>query len=85
MAVTLKLSPTQKRILALLSDGHPHTRGALRRCLYDELGAVSNVRYHVCMLRKLLAPLGQTIVCELHRNTIKYRHVRLITAPNTHV
>ena len=71
-------TPTQQRLLAVLADGQPHTRAELRAQLHDELGSPSNLWYHVHQIRRRLPP-GETIVCEIHRSTIKYRHVRLLT------
>lgn len=74
----LRFTPTQRRMLAVLADGQPHARRELRACLFDELGTASNIRFHLCSIRKVLRPLRQDIICELHRGTIKYRHVRLL-------
>lgn len=79
------LTPTQRRILGLLADGRPHRRKEIHGCLDDELSAISSIRFHLCNLRKILAPTGEWIVCELHRGAICYRRVRLLHAPNTSV
>jgi hypothetical protein len=73
-------TPTQRRIINLLADGLPHARGELRRCLHDELGDESNVRFHIHRIRRQL-PSHEAIVCEIWRGRITYRHVRLLTAP----
>lgn len=73
-------TPTQKRILQVLSDGQPHSRYELKDCLNDELVEMRVLAVHLSKLRKAL-PTGETIVCELFKRGIHYRHVRLITNP----
>lgn len=79
-----RLTPTHRRMLAVLADGMPHKREELRACLWDELGPQSNVWAHISTLRKYLQERGQTIVCEyrLHEKhgPLFYRHVRLLTS-----
>lgn len=74
-------TPTERRILALLADGRPHPRRAIHRLLPDDLGPLSNVQPHISNLRAKLRDRGETIVCELARGYIAYRHVRLLVAP----
>lgn len=73
-------TPTQRRMLALLSDGMPHSRHELHACLEDNLGAITNIRDHISKLRGKLRPRGETIVCEVWNRTIHYRWVRLLDA-----
>lgn len=70
---------TQNAMLAVLSDGQPHTREELHKCLPDELSEMSAVRFHISNIRKVLRPKGQDIVCELKYGKIHYRHVRIIS------
>lgn len=74
-------SPTHLKMLAVLADGLPHSREELRQCLWDDKGPLSNIRAHLCQLRKVLRPHGQDILCELYGGTIHYRHVRLLASP----
>lgn len=76
--MVLSLTPTQDRMLSILADGLPHTRRELHGCLYDDQGALGNIRNHIAALRKKLRPLGQDIVCELSSGAICYRQVRLL-------
>lgn len=74
-----KFTPTEVKILAVLSDGMPHTREELHGCLMDELGDLSNVKVHITYLRRKLRPMGQDIVYYCHtRREMRYRHVRLL-------
>lgn len=73
-----KFTPTQARILAVLSDGLPHTPEELVGCLWDEMTSVKTVRVHIHAIRKILRPAGQDIVCEYIRRDCLYRHVRLL-------
>jgi hypothetical protein len=76
--MTEGLTPTQGRILSLLSDGRPHGRREVHSLLGDELQPLSHVQRHISVLRKRLEPRGETIVCELrHRRQVCYRWVAL--------
>lgn len=82
-------TPTQRRILAVLADGEPHSREELIACLgdadgiagqYDE-SAYSCLRMHISNLRKVLSAKGQDIVCvkppwRISRWRPMYRQVR---------
>lgn len=74
-------SPTQTRILMMLSDGEPHTKLELKTCLPDDLASVFTVRHHICKLRKHLRPGGHDILTEFRRNVVHYRLVRLLASP----
>lgn len=77
-----KFTPTEQRILDLLSDGLSHRREEFLSCLYDELGRLGTVRLHLYNMRKKLRPIGQDIVTEMGQSRILYyRHVRLLHSP----
>jgi DNA-binding CsgD family transcriptional regulator len=65
-------TPTQRKILAVLSDGLGHRPSELHQCLVDELGSPSNIRAHLAAIRKKLRATGQDIICE---RQICYRQV----------
>ena len=44
-----------ERMLLVLSDGEPHTREELYKCLHDDLANVEAVAVGVCRLRQALA------------------------------
>lgn len=71
------LTPVQRKMLEVLSDGERHDRLELHACLFDELGPVSNIHCHISRIRKRLPP-GEAIVCELFNRRIYYRHIRLL-------
>lgn len=73
----MKFTPTQRRILALLSDNRPHTPEELHRLLPDELGVVTNVRAHLTELRKKLREDGEDVSCDRVNGVSYYRRVRL--------
>lgn len=76
-------TPTQLKILDLLSDGMPHLRKEIHECLWDEQGALGNIRPHISAIRKVLRPKGEDIVCELtYQRRLCYRHVRLLASAN---
>ena len=72
-------TPTQQRILLLLSDGLPHTREEIRECI-DTMSSNANIRTHLTILRKKLEGVGQAILYEFQGFPPKtvYRHVRLL-------
>lgn len=72
-------TPTQKKLLAVLADGLPHSREELHACLWDEAGPLSNIQVHLSTIRKQLRLKGQDIVCEICHRAIHYRHVKLIS------
>lgn len=71
-------TPTQQRILDVLSDGLPHTPEELHGCLDDELGDIENIRPHLTAIRKQIRPFGADILCVIHNRTAHYQHVRLL-------
>lgn len=76
-----KFPPVQRKMLEVLADGMPHTKEELHACLWDEQGPLSNIRAHICIIRKSLQPIGQDIVCEIRRNRkTYYRQVRLLAS-----
>ena len=68
----------QSRMLAILRDGLPHTRQELHACLYDDCGAMSNIRCHLTLLRRVLRPKGRDILIEWINRRMHYRLVKLI-------
>ena len=79
MIQCLTFTPTQQKIVDLLSDGLPHTRKEVHACLWDELSPLSNIKAHITAIRKKIRPLGQDIICE-YNGKIHYRHVRLLAS-----
>lgn len=72
-------SPTQTKILRVLSDGMPHSRHELHACLDDPLSNLKALWFHICMMRKTLRPKGEDIICEYCSRSYYYRHVRLLS------
>lgn len=70
-----ELTPVQSRMLKLLSDGMGHTRYELQSLLYDDQGAVSNIKAHLTAMRKKLQSRGQGIRYELLNGVAYYRLV----------
>lgn len=77
------ITRVQQKMLDILSDGMPHSKEELHTCLSDDLGPITNIRAHLCMLRKVLRPIGQDIVCEyVHWKSLHYRQIRLLASAN---
>ncbi len=78
-----KFTPTQQRIIDVLSDGKPHSRKELKGCLPDELAELKTVNVHIAHIRVKLRPIGEDIICEMgSMYQLGFRHVRLLTSPN---
>lgn len=76
-----EFTPTQKRILRVLSDGMCHTKEELHeKCIADELSAINVLYFHISALRKKLVTRGEDIIYSAGGNSLKrgYRHVRLL-------
>lgn len=79
-----EFTPTQRRILRLLSDGKPHTKEEVKGCLGDELASMSAVYFQISRLRQKLATKGEDIVYATNGFGLRkaYRHVRLLHDPS---
>jgi len=74
-------TPTQRRLMAVLEDGLPHSRDELFACIDDELCQIVNFRVHLNYLRKKLQPIGLDILLDRTGDKpqkYNYRLVRLI-------
>jgi hypothetical protein len=76
----MKYTATERRMLEVMSDGLPHSRDELWKCLADQLSKRQAIRPALSRLRIKLREIGEEVVCELHKQTIYYRHIRLITS-----
>lgn len=74
-----KYTPTQRRILHVLSDGLSHTVSELRHCIWDEQADLDVViRDHISKLRKVL-PKGQDVISRKRPDgEWGYSHVRVV-------
>lgn len=77
-----EFTPTEERILALLSDGLRHERAQVFSCLDDELAGPTALDFHIATLRPKLRRKGQEIVMEMYNGGKHYRHVRLLHSPD---
>ena len=78
----MELTPTQQKIIDLLSDGLKHSREELHNLINPNANK-SNVHIHISQLRKLLLSRGEDIAGEVGFGMrITYRHVRLLVNPN---
>lgn len=72
------LSNVQRKMLALLADGHGHTPKELHGCLVDEMGPLKNITPHLTSLRKKLRPHGEDVLCQEIEGQSWYRLVRYV-------
>ena len=69
------LTTTERKMRTRLADGRAHSARALHRCLHNEQGRLSNIRPHMCSLRRKLAAVGQTVLCYRRVNETWYQLV----------
>lgn len=74
-------TPTEGRIIDLLSDGLPHHRKELMALLNDDRAEYKTLSVHIFRMRQKLRPHGQDITTEVGRGyKIMFRHVRLLAS-----
>ena len=73
-----EFTPTQRKILQVLSDGLPHPFSELLACLPDDLSEISALRMMLSRIRTKLRPRGEDIICQHLYHSHQYRHVRLL-------
>ena len=71
-------TPTESRLVAMLSDGKVHSRRELLTCIDDDQAEFANLRVHLSRVRKKVQPLGQDIMYVSGNCTSGYRHVCLL-------
>jgi DNA-binding CsgD family transcriptional regulator len=76
----VNFTPTERRIVRLLSDGLPHPLAALKACLDDELAGPRAFRRHLTQIRRKLRDSGEAVLAVYHNRTLHYQHVRLLAA-----
>lgn len=78
-----EFTPTERKILAVLSDGMKHKREELFDCIPDEQSNVPiQVANHISNIRRKLRRKGQDIDCVYYMGGYYYRHCRLLVDPN---
>lgn len=73
---------TEMKILNLLADGERHSREEIHKQLPDELSAITQVKDHICQIRKRLRAYGQYLICENYKRKTYYRRVILLFPHN---
>jgi len=71
-------TPTEARLVDMLSDGKPHSRRELLTCIDDDQAVFSNLRWHLCSVRKKVKPLGEDILFISGNFQSGYQHVRTL-------
>ena len=73
--MTSEFTPTQQKIMNLLSDGEPHGKIDIYNCLPYELGQLNSVHRHLTHIRRKLKPKGEGILCVIVNRKLAYRYV----------
>ena len=76
----LRFTPTEAKILELLSDGESHSKEEVALYIEPELGQ-TNVSFHMMNIRKKLISKGENILCVYNNRRRFYQHVRLLQSP----
>jgi hypothetical protein len=76
------MTPTQTKILQILSDGMPHRFEELQQVLPDNLGNRQTLHNHLKLIRAKIRPRGEDIICQFILRQRQYRHVRLLHSAN---
>ena len=79
MIVKPAWTPTQTRILQLLSDGMKHRQKELLRIIDGEYASVATLHMHISLMRPKLRPIGEEIFVERTSDGTLYQHVRIIS------
>lgn len=75
----IKFTATQRRILAVLSDGLLHSKEELEAAMLNEYNSKDAIHFHITKTRQKLLKRGETILCQtMEGGERKYRHVRLL-------
>jgi len=84
----LKFTKVQQKMLAVLADGEPHPRRELWACIPDVEGftdekqlnefARKRANNHLSDIREKLLMVGHDIICQVIKNRLCFRHVRLL-------
>lgn len=75
----MNLTPTQQRIIDILADGLPHNRKEVLKAISEDATDLNGLAVHMWHLRRKVRPFGRDIITELHRGSISYRHVILLS------
>lgn len=73
----MHFSPTQQRIVDLLSDGMLHSNEEIYGMLLTA-NSVNHIQMHISNIRKLIRPVGQDIRYILERGSSYYQLVRCL-------
>lgn len=74
-----KLTPTHRKLLAVLRDQKQHSGIELKEKCLRPGSSSALLRVHICTLRARIQPLGKTIVCEITKNQAQYRLIEFPT------
>jgi len=78
-----EFTPTQTKILRVLSDGLPHKLPEVMACLDELTKRPNSLHRHLSSMRKILRPRGEDIICQFVSRQRQYRHVRLLHSAYT--
>lgn len=73
----MHFSPTQQRIVDLLSDGLLHSKEEIYGMLLTA-NSVNHIQMHISNIRRVLRPHGQDIICRQRGDSAHYCLVRYL-------
>ncbi len=76
-----QFTPTEKRIMELLSDYRLHRAEEIRGCLPDEMNTNANIHPHLSKIRKMIRMVSHDIATRRTNDGTCYFLVRLLASP----
>lgn len=74
----MHITPTEKKIIDLLSDGLPHGRFSVQECTGEKI-ELNTLAVHLFNIRRKLRPFGRDILTVLCKGGIHYQYVILLS------
>lgn len=77
-----QFSQAELRLIRITSDGEPHTKDELRKCLRNPNASDGDLHQAIFVLRQKLKPHGQDIIAQSYGRGSKYRRIRHLRSPS---
>ena len=74
-----QLTPTERRLYDMLSDGEPHTKEELQTCMSDTLTGQQVMQVHLVNMRPKIRSRGLGVLTQTIKGKLHYRMVQFIS------
>lgn len=75
----MHLTPTEQKIIDLLSDGLPHQRADVLKCVNDRLADLHTLAVHMFNIRRKVRPFGKDVLLVTRKGGYHYQYVILLS------